>query len=165
MELTYKSMVDDARRTGKGTEKTMEASVAHVSALLEKLRDCHREMYWQFMREEHALMYDNHYTEDFARWDVSQMFHTEDDEEIRGEHFSMAQAERIAREHKIECVPDVYVAINANYHDKARLFSKWFEDSDDTDGRIVADAIAFYFEDEDAKEGKIWRYINGMMAD
>lgn len=161
MALTYKSMVTDARKSGKGTEKTMEASVAHVSELLESIREVHPELYWKFLREEHALMYDNHYTEDFARWDVSQMFHTEDEEEIRGEYFSMAQADKVAREHKIDCVPDVYVAINANYHDKVRLFSKWFEDSDDIATRIVADAVAFYFEDEDAKEGKIWRYING----
>lgn len=161
MELTYKSMVADARAAGKGSEKTMEASVAHVSQLLEDIRESHPAMYWQFMREEHALMFDNHYTEDFARWDVSQMFHTEDEEEVRGEHFSVSQAEKFAKEKNIKYLWDVFVAVNANYHDKARLFSEWFEDSEDVDERIVADAMAFYFEDEDAGDGKVWRYING----
>lgn len=163
MALTYKSMVTDARKSGKGTEKTMEASVAHVSELLESIREVHPELYWKFMREEHALMYDNHYTEDFARWDVSQMFHTEDNEEVRGEYFSATQAEKFAKDKKIEYFWDVYVAVNANYHDKVRLFSKWFEDSEEVDDKIVSDAMAFYFEDEDAADGKIWRYINGMM--
>lgn len=161
--FNYKTMVADARKTGKGTEKTMEASVAHVSDFMEGLREAHPDLYWDFMRSEHSIMHDNHYSEPFALWDVGQMHHTEANGRVaKGEHFSMAEAETIADDNDIKNVADVYVAINATWHDKAVLFAEWFE-ADDVERRVIEDAVTFYFKDEDAPEGKIWRYMCAMM--
>lgn len=56
---------------------------------------------------------------------------------------------------------DVYVAINAQYHDYCGLFKAWFGDS--VDSKIVESAINFWFKDDDFKEGcKVWKYFNMM---
>lgn len=53
---------------------------------------------------------------------------------------------------------DVYVAINAQYHDYCELFKAWFGDNIDT--KIIESAINFWFKDDDYKGGcKIWKYF------
>lgn len=42
---------------------------------------------------------------------------------------------------------DVYVAINAQYHDYANLFKSWFGDR--IDHKVIESAIVFWFKDED----------------
>lgn len=55
---------------------------------------------------------------------------------------------------------DVYVAINAQYHDYCELFKAWFGDS--VDSKIVESAINFWFKDDDFKGNKVWKYFNMM---
>ncbi len=56
---------------------------------------------------------------------------------------------------------DVYVAINAQYHDYCELFKAWFGDS--VDSKIIESAINFWFKDDDFKSGcKVWKYFNMM---
>ena len=53
---------------------------------------------------------------------------------------------------------DIYVAINAQYHDYATLYKSWFGDNIDT--KIIESAIIFWFKDEDYHEGsKIVNYF------
>lgn len=42
---------------------------------------------------------------------------------------------------------DVYVAINAQYHDYSNLFKSWFGDR--IDHKVIESAIVFWFKDED----------------
>lgn len=52
---------------------------------------------------------------------------------------------------------DVYVAINAQYHDYVRLYSEWFRNinKNELDNKIIESAITFYFKDEDSGSTKL----------
>lgn len=56
---------------------------------------------------------------------------------------------------------DVYVAINAQYHDYIRLYSEWFRNinKNELDNKIIESAITFYFKDEDSDSTKTWNYF------
>lgn len=55
---------------------------------------------------------------------------------------------------------DIYVAINAQYHDYCELFEKWF--GSNFDEKIIASAVDFWFEDDDFDGNKVWKYFNEM---
>lgn len=56
---------------------------------------------------------------------------------------------------------DVYVAVNAQYHDYIRMYKQWFPNltEEQLDEKIIHSAINFWFEDEDAGSGKVWNYF------
>ena len=53
---------------------------------------------------------------------------------------------------------DVYVAINAQYHDYCELFKSWF--CDGIEQKIIESAVIFWFKDDDYNDGfKLWNYF------
>ena len=59
---------------------------------------------------------------------------------------------------------DVYVAVNAQYHDYIRMYKQWFPNltEEQLDEKIIHSAINFWFEDEDAGSGKVWNYFKNI---
>lgn len=53
---------------------------------------------------------------------------------------------------------DVYVAINAQYHDYAKLFEEWF--GGNIDNKVFESAITFWFKDVDFDSDKVWEYFH-----
>lgn len=53
---------------------------------------------------------------------------------------------------------DVYVAINAQYHDYAKLFEEWF--GGNIDNKVFESAITFWFKDVDFDCDKVWEYFH-----
>lgn len=53
---------------------------------------------------------------------------------------------------------DVYVAINAQYHDYAKLFEEWF--GSNIDNKVFESAITFWFKDVDFDGDKVWEYFH-----
>ena len=104
-----------------------------------------------------------HFNESYAKYTVSQMYHTENGRKYVGEKFDMSKAKEVCERYR-GIIPqsvthaDVYVAINAQYHDYCELFKAWFGDNIDT--KIIESAINFWFKDDDYKGGcKIWKYF------
>lgn len=180
MKVSYKDMVLRARKEDLG-EEVMINSIKNVECLLDSVLETNPELYWNFIRSEQENMFGNHYSEEFALLDVSKMFHTDPDGEvIKGEYWSMTQAEKVARDNKLGTsrAADVYVALNAFYHDKINMEKAWYrkelQDEDLTEeeleeritkiaeARIILDTINFWFKDEDAPDGKIWLYMRAM---
>lgn len=71
---------------------------------------------------------------------------------------------KIYEEHKAElptyvnCI-DLYVAINAQYHDYNELFKKWFIEA--YNDKLIASAIDFWFDDDDYPDhNKLQDYFN-----
>lgn len=56
---------------------------------------------------------------------------------------------------------DVYVALNAQYHDNINLYEKWFPNAtnNEIEDKIVEATISNWFEDEDASSDKVWEYF------
>lgn len=57
-----------------------------------------------------------------------------------------------------EVLSDVYVAINAQYHDYAKLFEEWF--GGNIDNKVFESAITFWFKDVDFDGDKVWEYFH-----
>lgn len=119
--------------------------------------------YGGYMRSKES-MYDSmdHFNEQEAKELVAEMYHTELGRKHTGEKFSLRKAEEICEKYKDQFVfkptpEDIYVAINATYHDLHSLFKSWF--GSNTDDKIILTAITFWFKDEDYQGNKILHYF------
>lgn len=93
---------------------------------------------------------------------VSDMYHYEMDKKHSGEHFDMKKAEEVYHKYKdhfvVNASPcDVYIAINATYHDFSKLLKTWF--GSNIDEKIIMLAITFWFKDDDYQGNKLMDYF------
>ena len=81
-----------------------------------------------------------------------------------GEKFNIYKAIEVLEVYKNILPPtitryDVYVAINAQFHDYHCLYKSWF--GDDITDHIIESAIIYWFKDIDYNKGnKVWNYFN-----
>lgn len=149
-------MIEDARSKGLTSEKTMWRSIEEMDSLLCMMEKEHPKEYWAFLRKQHGLLYNNHYTESFARWDVSKLKYTnKNGDKKEGEYWSAEQVEEATKGMPFPSGVnrwDKYVAANAAYAD----FCKRFDES-----QIIIIMHLFYFADEDWENPgtKIWEYF------
>lgn len=162
--MNYKELIKDYHAKGFGSEKKMWESIYALEDAMECLKEKDPDTYDEAMRDLHEVFCGTHYTECFAREDVAGMHHKNSKGEvIRGEHWNMDQVTSAAKGLPVPSTAtpwDVYVALNANWHDKEVKFTEWF--GNDAEKRIVEDAVSFYFNDADAPEGKVWLYMEAM---
>lgn len=98
---------------------------------------------------------------------VNDMYHTKANGVVcRGQIFTVEDAKAIYDKHvrninREITYWDVYVAVNAQYHDYIRMYKQWFPNltEEQLDEKIIHSAINFWFEDEDAGSGKVWNYF------
>lgn len=57
-----------------------------------------------------------------------------------------------------QAINEAYVAINAQYHDYAKLFEEWF--GGNIDNKVFESAITFWFKDVDFDGDKVWEYFH-----
>lgn len=93
---------------------------------------------------------------------VAEMYHYENNRKVTGEHFDMHKAKEVQDKYKehfmVKASPcDVYVAINAFYHDFITLFKTWF--GSNSDEKIIMLAITFWFKDDDYQGNKLMNYF------
>ena len=112
----------------------------------------------KYMKEHH-----NTISEEDAKYLVSNMYHSEGSRTMSGEHFSCMKAKEVLNKYRnvlpreVE-FPEMYIAINAQYHDYALLFKSWF--GDNIDHKIIESAITFWFKDDDYKHtSKVKEYF------
>lgn len=98
---------------------------------------------------------------------VSKMYHYNDTGKLdSGEHFSLFKAASVCdaykKSHHLDVTPEeVYVAINAQYHDYSKLFKTWF--GSNIDNKIIDSAMCFWFSDADYEKGsKLMNYFDEM---
>ena len=121
--------------------------------------------YDEYPMSKHAMytnMSDEHFDAHEAKQIVAEMYHYDMNRRHTGEHFDMRKAEEILAKYKDSFVSkatpeDVYVAINATYHDLCSLFKSWF--GSNIDERIILTAITFWFKDDDYQGNKILDYF------
>lgn len=107
---------------------------------------------------------DEHFNKQEAKRTVDEMYHVKDGKKYIGEKYDMQKAHEVCSKFKDKLedeveVADVYVAINAQYHDYCELFEKWFGKGN-FDDMIFESAISFWFDDVDFGEDKLWKYFN-----
>lgn len=108
-------------------------------------------------------MQNEHFDEYHAKHIVSEMYHIENGRKHVGEKFNMAKAKEVHERYsgmipQNVTISDVYVAINAQYHDYEELFKSWF--GGNVESKIIESAIIFWFKDTDYKKGfKLTEYF------
>lgn len=149
-----------------GTEAEMWKFVKLMDSHMCELEQKDPAEFWKIMRGMHAISCGAHYNEVFAKHDVSKMFHTDEmGNKVFGEYWTIAQVKEAVTPY-LSKIPstyniyDAYVALNANWHDKVKLWKKKLPDIYEQE--IIEDAINFYMLDEDAPEGKVWIYIQSL---
>lgn len=103
-----------------------------------------------------------HFNEKEAYETVDDMYHVKDDKKYVGEHYPMDKAHEVREKHSLldYTIADIYVALNAQYHDYCELFEKWF--ASNSDSKLIESAIDFWFFDDDFEGNKVWMYFNEM---
>lgn len=144
--MRYKEMIEEAQRKGVTSDKIMWQSVDDLDDMLCELKRDHPEKYWKFIRKQHGIMYNNHYNEEFARWDVEHM-------KPLGMYWNPIQVEDATKGMSFPqgtTLWDKFVAFNGSANDLHGVIP---------DDHIIKVAYAFWFADKDwTGEGKVWRY-------
>ena len=129
------------------------------------------EPYYEDKRKEHSTRHiykaaksDDHFSVHEAESIVADMYHYDGGRKYVGEKYSMNKAKEVCERFR-GMIPthinyiDIYVAINAQYHDYCILFKSWF--GDNIDSKIIESAVIFWFRDDDFKEeNKLKAYFN-----
>lgn len=111
--------------------------------------------------------YDNkpveHFSESYAQYIVAKMWHRDDTgKKYMGEKYDIYKAKEICERCRgiiptSVTYPDMYVALNSQYHDYHCLFKKWF--GDDLEHKIIESTIMYWFKDDDAGSSKLWNHF------
>lgn len=155
--MNYKELVEYARSVGNWNEKTMWKSVCSMAKLLGDINKEHPQMFWDFLREQHGILFGMHYHEDFAVWDVAQIECTDKEgKKHKGAYWTVEQIEQATKDKTFPSGTtkwDKFVAYNVFWSDTCKVLS---------DEQILKGAYQFYFADEDFgkdRGSKIWNYM------
>ncbi len=135
--------------------------------VMSKLQAKHKEMYWDVIKDLHEICEGFHYNEDFAIWEVSQMMHEDKKGEVhKGEHWTIEQVKAVYEKHKPKLKPtvtcwDFYVAMHSWWHDNICADMSDYG-AEHAEAKNIERGIMYFFGDDDAPSGKIWRYYRGM---
>lgn len=134
--------------------------------LLFWVEENNHEVYEKYLVDAYEEQFGPHFDEKRAKEAVAKMRSTnERGEQETGEHWSVdeVQAAIGPTEHMMkekDTIWDAYVAINMWYHDLGKNYRSH------TDAYanlwIITDAMTWAFADEDAPDGKIYRYIKAI---
>lgn len=158
--MKYIQLIEQARSHGVASEKKMYAAIEQMSCDLSTLENENPCLYWRIMRNQHAVLYDRHYSEKFANHDVNRLVYSKMDENGEpvgmGAHWTRTQVLEATKDMKFHPKVndwDKYVAFNAMYADLCANMD---------DKEILKAAYLFYFCDADWQTEddctKIWDY-------
>ena len=145
-------------------------SDSQLSEMLEGLNheDKQRLMEMMYSKDSYNkmnYMHDEDISEQEAKYIVSQMYHTSNDKKYIGEKYDMHKAKEVLTKYgsslgRVNPV-DIYIAINAQYHDYCDLYKSWF--GSNIDHKIIESAITFWFKDVDCQGGnKVYKYFKNI---
>lgn len=165
----FKDIVMSYNTSNISSHSLLEA-IAYLYPAIDYVEEHDCKAFWKAMRDFHEHIRGHHFDEMYAKYQVDSMYHTKHNGNIcRGEVYSIEDAKRVYEKYirnlnsSYTCW-DVYVAINAQFHDYARLYTEWHNNisREDLDNKIIASAVNFWFKDEDAGEGKVWNYFKNI---
>lgn len=148
-------MLEQAQKNGLSSEKVMWQSVDSINDMLCLVKKEHPNMYWDFIREQHGIIFGNHYSKEFAEYDVDNIEYTDKQgDKKHGAYWTAEQIEQATVSMKFPAgttLWDKYVAFNVSHSD----FCKKFDDA-----QILDIAFSFFFADEDwGTPTKVWEYM------
>lgn len=163
--MTYKEIMMANFAKFKGNDTLMWDMIGDVSDFAEEVKEPMPEAYWKLMRKTHIRTVGRHFDKQYAVWQVDGMSHKGDDGKVyEGEHWSIEDTNAVLAKYRSR-IPsaynewDVYVALNAHYHDYCAWARRKFPN--DYESVIIEMAIAFWFNDDDwGSTTKVWDYFD-----
>lgn len=144
--------------------------ICRFKDIVENKNDKDNEMFWCIMKDIHEELRGKHFDEVYATYQVDNMYHTDNKgNKITSPMFTPIDVRKLY-DKKFKSINsnitfwDVYVALNAQYHDNIELYKEWFgEDNiENIKDKIIESAIVNWFEDEDAGIEKVWNYFRAI---
>lgn len=154
--------------SGKG-EAVMWAATKRVSEFLEKMKESNPDAFWTLIKETYEDMCGPHYNEEFAKWQIEQMYFKDPAGETHyAPNWSAAQYKnsfelnRQRLKNKSYNCWDWAVALEMCYTDNHCLLKTWFPNAteDDIKTKAVDMAVNYLNDDDDDDEGRIWHRFN-----
>ena len=154
----YRKMIEQAKAKGLTNEQMMWSSIEDIDALLQKMKGSHPDIYWAFIHAQHKNLYKGHYDEEFAEWEMSQVYYiSKAGEKTNHPYWSVEQIEEATKGY--------------NYPSGTTKWDKWVAHNvfrSDTmkslpDDLALKAGWEFFFDDVDfKKEGttKLWEYMH-----
>lgn len=154
---SYKKIIEKAREKGLTSEAMMWSGIKDIDNLLCVIKEVEPQMYWDFLRSQHKALYKGHYDEDYAEYDLSQVYYTDKSGMKKtGPYWSASQIEDATKSMSFPSATnkwDKYVAFNVFKSDLTKSLN---------DEEILRAAHEFFFQDEDFKKEdttKLWEYM------
>jgi hypothetical protein len=162
----YYDMVKANYNKLRNDDNVMWGNVEMWDKHLERMREHHPDMYWEIMRNTHEMMYGKHFDSAYAEWQVDHMYHIGDDgREYKGERWSLKDTNGVMQKYRGR-IPgeyneyDVYVALNAQWHDTICTAKRHFSTIEEAETYVIDEAVAVWFNDQDwPSHDKVWRYF------
>lgn len=161
--MRYIQLIEQARLHGVTSEKKMWAAIEQMSYDLMVLENDHSELYWQILRNQHAILYDRHYSEKFANHDVNRLVHSK----LNGKGESVGMGAHWTKSEIVDATKGMQFHEKVNDWDKYVAFNAMYADlcADMTDEEIIKAACLFYFHDADWQPSeddctKVWDYMS-----
>lgn len=162
----YYDMVKANFNKLRNDDNVMWGNVEMWDKHLEEMREHHPDMYWEIMRNTHEMMYGKHFDKEYAEWQVDHMYHIGDDgREYKGERWSLKDTNGVMQKYRGR-IPgeyneyDVYVALNAQWHDTICTAKRHFSTIEEAESYVIDEAVAVWFNDQDwPSHDKVWRYF------
>lgn len=171
-EIDYNKEIDERVRQLQLMKDKYNSTVKQTiqSESLWNKNDKDNEMFWCIMKDIHEELRGKHFDEVYATYQVDNMYHTDNKgNKITSPMFTPIDVRKLY-DKKFKSINsnitfwDVYVALNAQYHDNIELYKEWFgEDNiENIKDKIIESAIVNWFEDEDAGIEKVWNYFRAI---
>lgn len=154
--------------TGKG-EAAMWAATKRVSEYLDEMKEKEPKKYWALIKETYADMCGAHFNEEFAIWQIDQMYYKSPNGEIHNApNWSIAQYKNSFETHRHKINNKFYncwdwaVALEMCYTDNHCMLKRWFPDATEEEIKAKAAEMAVNYlnDDDDGEDGRIWRRFN-----
>lgn len=154
----YKKMIEAAKAKGVANEQTMWQSIESMELLLQKMKEAHPALYWEFIHEQHKMLYKGHYDEEFATYELSRVYYiNKAGEKTNVPYWTVDQVEEATR--------------GFNYPSGTTKWDKWVAHNtfrSDTmkslpDDLALKAGWEFFFDDIDYKKEattKLWEYMH-----
>lgn len=155
--MRYTEMLQTAKAKGLTSEQIMWGSLEKFEIMLCKIKEEHPQMYWDFIREQHKNFYKGHYDEEFAEYDLSQVYYiNKAGDKTSKPYWTAEQVEDATKGYSFpsgttKC--DKWVAFNVFRSDTMKSLP---------DDLAIKAGYEYFFDDIDfKKEGttKLWEYM------
>lgn len=163
------TIYDIVSKYGKGKgESQMWDSVKYISDFIEPMKNSHKEEYWRFIKGLYASIAGKHYNEEFAEWQVEQMYFEDKKGNIhKAPYWTKDKIKEVFETIKNK-IPstyncwDFYVTLNMIKSDNYCMLKDWFPNEEELDSKFIDMAINFLNDiDYENNKCKIWSYFNG----